>query len=493
MRSWRVVAVGAVLSGWLYAAACGSDSGKRAIRDDAGGAGGAETTDGGAAGAPSVGGSAGAESGGDAGAPGTDGGSPGAGAVPGSGGAPTGEGGAGAVPGTQLTSCDAPIVVDDAAAANIEPDQATIVQGAGGPTLLVWHDGNQRKGRVLTGNTLGKVFTFPDTVAGSEYYPHYAASGAGRLVYTTPNTSMPSLSVYDPSSDSWTTEDHDGLYWELNQFLANGDTLHVVTNYLGSIGSLQVRSKAGVWGTAAPLYSIAPDRIYISQLLIDSQDRGAFIAGTGQSAPALMGFAIRNGVVVAETSLPIDVGAAFTEVFSALLPNGDVLVVYQSSADTVIRAVTFSYDEDADEASFDEPVELELVSGRIYGLAVDSAGDATLSYALAGPDLVRRRIDGVWGEPTPLSASDGWFADPVVDASGTAFVARASGDTTGLHISSSAPGSFTWSEPLDVRGDIAWTYPQRPRLGIHDSGAPMVIWTGGNPSGGRDILLSVCH
>jgi hypothetical protein len=254
-----------------------------------------------------------------------------------------------------------------------------------------------------------------------------------------------------------------------------------------------VRSKAGVWGTTAPVYSIGPDRIYISQLLVDGLDRGAFIAGTGQSAPTLMGWAIRDGAVVAEASLPIDVSASFTELFLALLPNGDVLIVYQSSADTVLRAVTFSYDEDSGEASFDEPLELEPTPSQTYGLAVNAAGDVTLSHMVATSDFVRRRIDGVWGEPTPLPESDGWFADPIVDASGTTFVARSTGANTALQIRSSAAGSFTWSEPLDVKGDADWTYPQRPRLGIHDSGHPMVIWTGSNASGGRDILLSVCH
>lgn len=496
MRSWHVVAVGAVLGGWFCAVACGSDPGKRAARHHGGGAsglGGDEATDGGTAGTQNPAGGTGADSPGNGGAPGAGAGGSdaSAGASPGGGGEPPGNGGAG--PGTVLTSCDAPLVIDDLPAANIAPDQATITQAPGGPTLITWREGDKRKGRVLTGNTLGKVVTFPEAVAGSEYYPHFAVSGSGGLIYTTPNTALPSLMVYDSSDDSWSPDEHTGLWFNLMQFLSNGDSLHVVTDAVGGTGSLQVRSKAGVWGTATPLYNIAPDRIYTSQLRVDSQDRGALVAATGQTAPALKGWAIRDGAFVAEASLAIAASASFTELFSALLPNGDVLMVYQHSGDTVLRAVTFSYDEVAEKASFSKPVELEQAPTSPYGLAVDARGDATLSYSLAGGDLLRRRVGGVWGVPTPLGVSDGWYADPVVDANGTAFIARANGDYTKLTISSSAAGSLEWSEPLDVMGDFGWTSPQRPRLGLHESGVPMVAWTGSNASGGRDILLSVCH
>jgi len=497
MASWRVVAMGAVVGGSCWVAACGSDPGKKVVPDDGGGAGGVVTSDAGGPATPPSGSDTGGSGGSAVIADGGSSGVAGNGGAPsGAAGTPSGDGGTGPGPGTQLTSCDAPIVIDDLPAADIAPDQATITQGPGGPTLITWREGDRRKGRVLTGDTLSKVVTFPELNAGSEYFPHFAVAGGGRLVYTTPNTPTTSLYVYDSTNDEWTLDEHEGLTFPLMQLLSNGDTLHVVTSSggpFGSSGSLVKRSKSGVWAAPAPLYSIAPDRPYISQLLVDGEDRGALLAGTGQTAPALMGWALRNGAAVAEAALPIAANTAFTELFSALEPNGDVLSVYQTNGDTVTRAVTFSYDADADEATFSEPIELAVAPGQPYGLVVNAQGDATLWYSLAAVDRVVRRVDGVWGEPTTFSASDGWYADPVVDANGTTFVARSFNELADLQIVSSAAGSSQWSPPIDVAGDFGWTDPQRPRLGLDDAGRPMVVWTGSNSSGGRDILLSVCH
>lgn len=488
MKIWRLALTAPIVVGTTWLASCGSDDDKKTVPQAEGGAAGEPGREGGAGNAPSggsavQGGAAGESSTGDAGAPVSAGG-----AAPGAAGAVNGAAGSEAGP---LTSCDKPLVVDDAPEASIAPNQPMIFQAPGGLTLLVWREGAYRKARVLgDDDALGSVITFPVVNNSSDQIPHYVASAPGRLAYL--DWEHTSVTLYDAQNDTWSEPDvHTGLNFPLVQFLANGDTLHVTADAVGSIGSLQVRSTAGAWGIAAPLWSWADDKISLPELMIDANDDGALVAGRQPNTFALVGWPIRNGEVVAEASLPID--GYLTSLDSALLPNGDVLAVFQETTDVILRAATLSYDPDQDAATWSEPVELVQTASLVSGLAIDSRGDATLYYMVGSRDEVRRRIDGTWSAPTELPSSDGWWADPLVDANDTVFVARSVNDSKDLRIISSAAGESTWSDPVDVKGAFGWSFPQRPRMGLHASGHPMVIWHGTNASGGSDILLSVCR
>jgi len=490
MQIRRSAFAGTLLLGFTWLIGCGSDEGKKVEPPEEGGAAGQQATAGGDGNAPSEGG---AKPGNDAGAPSTGaagapepGGDGGTGAAGGSDGAAGNGGGIGT-----LTSCDEPLVVDDAPETSIAPSQPTIFQAPGGLTLLTWREAAYRKARVLgDDDTLGSVFTFPIIANSSDQVPHYVASGAGGLVYL--DWERTSVTAYDAESDTWSPPDvHAGLNYPLVQFLANGDTLHVVTDAVGSVGSLQTRSAAGAWSAEIPLWSWGADKFSLPELMLDGNDDGALIAARQPNTFALVGWVIQDGKAVGEAS--VAVGSYLTSLDSALLPNGDVLAVYQNMNDAITRAATLSYDPDQGTASWSEPIELVQPASQISGLSIDSNGDATLFYGFGTTDALLRRIDGVWGDPTELSLSDRWWSDPLVDANDTVFMARALDEPRTLTIISSAAGESHWSAPIDVMGDFGWSFPQRPRMGLHASGHPMVIWQGTNPSGGSDILLSVCR
>lgn len=481
MKHWRLALLGTVVVGSVWAAGCGSNSGKKAVRDgdggDAGNAGNAASAgNGGEGNAVPGAGAAGEHS------------STNAGAANGAAGEPSGNGGRGTA--TELTSCDEPLVIDDLPEASIAPNQPTIWQAPGGLTLITWLEGQFRKGRVLNDDdSLGDVMTFPIINNSSDQVPHYVASAPGRLLYV--DRERNSLIFYDAQNDAWLDpEVHAGVYFDIAQFLANGDSLHFITDATGATGSRQVRSSAGVWGAAVPAWSIGPDRIYAPELMINAQDEGALVAARIPNSPELLGWVIRGGEVVAEASVAM--GGVATSLDSALLPNGDVLAVYAHAGDAITRTSTLSYDAANNRASWSTPVPLIQSASQVVGLSVDSRGDATLSYGVGLTDVARRRIDGLWGEPTTLPMSDRWWSDPVVDGRDTTFIARTNDDGTFVIISSAA-GESTWSMPLDIKRDFGWKFPQRPRMGLHSSGHPMVVWHGTNAAGGSDILLSVCR
>src|SRR5262245_52356289 len=124
MKRWRLALLGTVVLGSMWAAGCGSNSGKKAVRGGAG----ESSSPGGAGNAAPGAGTAGEAPTTNAGASPTDGGAPtGTAGVPnGNAGEANGTAGSGNV--IELTSCDAPIVIDDTPAASIAPNQPTIWQ-----------------------------------------------------------------------------------------------------------------------------------------------------------------------------------------------------------------------------------------------------------------------------------------------------------------------------------------------------------------------------